>query len=98
MWKYTSLFNRQNVNSLEKWLKSAKVSLADSPIKRINNNSGEKVQVRTCIYLLLCFTTADTLKNGISYLEEYQDNIKNLKKEGYSVIGYARKSKGNETE
>jgi hypothetical protein len=46
----------------------------------------------------LCFTTADTLKNVVSYLEEYQENIKNLKKEDYGVIGYSRKSKGSETE
>lgn len=44
------------------------------------------------------FTTADTLKNVVSYFEEYQEYIKSLKKEGYSVIGYARKSKGKETE
>lgn len=30
-----------------------------------------------------------------SYFEEYQEYIK---KEGYSVIGYARRSKGKETE
>jgi hypothetical protein len=51
MWKYTSLFNGRNVNGIENWLKSAKVSLVDSPIKKINNSSGEKVQVRS-LYVL----------------------------------------------
>lgn len=34
----------------------------------------------------------------VSYFEEYEEYIKSLKKEGYSVINYARKSKGKETE
>lgn len=46
----------------------------------------------------MCFTTEDTLKKVAFYLEEYQNYIKSLKKEGYNVIGYARKPKGNETE
>ncbi|KAI8880788.1 hypothetical protein K501DRAFT_190514 [Backusella circina FSU 941] len=44
--KHSCLFNKQNVSSLGKWLKSAKVILTDSPIKRIYRSMGEKVQVR----------------------------------------------------
>ncbi|KAF7720458.1 hypothetical protein EC973_008471, partial [Apophysomyces ossiformis] len=51
VWKYTNVFDKQNVSSLGKWLKSAKISLTDSPIKRINNDRGEKVQVRN-LYVL----------------------------------------------
>ncbi|KAI7907731.1 uncharacterized protein BX663DRAFT_425955, partial [Cokeromyces recurvatus] len=49
--KYSCLFNKYNISSLGKWLKSAKVSLTDSPIKRIYGSTGEKVQVRN-VYVL----------------------------------------------
>jgi hypothetical protein len=37
-------------------------------------------------------------KSIISYIPEYQSHIRNLKEEGYCIIGYARKSKGKEEE
>lgn len=40
----------------------------------------------------------DTLENVVNYFEEYQDYMQSLKKEGHSVIGYARKSQGKEQE
>ncbi|KAI9253629.1 hypothetical protein BY458DRAFT_443143 [Sporodiniella umbellata] len=49
--KYSRLFNKTNVNSLGKWLKSAKVNLTDSSSKRIYCSTGEKVQVRN-LYVL----------------------------------------------
>ncbi|KAI8982142.1 hypothetical protein BDF20DRAFT_937776 [Mycotypha africana] len=47
--KYLNLF--KNVSVLGKWLKSAKVNLIDSPIKRVQHSKGEKVQVRN-LYVL----------------------------------------------
>lgn len=37
-------------------------------------------------------------KSIISYIPEYQSHIRNLKEEGYCIIGYARKSKYKEEE
>lgn len=44
------------------------------------------------------FTTAGTLKNVVSYLDEYQTYIKSLKKDSHSIIGYARRSRGKESQ
>lgn len=46
VWKHTNVFDKQNVNSFGKWLKSQKISLAYSPVKRVTNSADEKVQVR----------------------------------------------------
>lgn len=40
----------------------------------------------------------DVAKSIISYIPEYQSHIRDLKEEGYCIIGYARKSKGKEKE
>ncbi|CAO3626032.1 unnamed protein product [Mucor hiemalis] len=95
--KHSPLFAKATVSSLGKWLKSAKVILTESTMKRIIRNTGEKVQARN-LYVMKDEYLEDTLKNVVSYFEEYQQHIKSLKKEGYNIIGYARKSKGKETE
>jgi hypothetical protein len=39
---------------------------------------------------------AETVKRIVCFLTEHQTQIRNLKKQGFNIIGYARKSEGTE--
>ncbi|KAI7862378.1 hypothetical protein BDF14DRAFT_1990357, partial [Spinellus fusiger] len=41
VWKYTSIFDKHNINSLGRWLNSARINSKGYTIKRINRNTGE---------------------------------------------------------
>lgn len=51
VWKYSKVFDTQNVNSFGKWLKSQKISLTLSPSKRTTADDNEKVQARN-LYIM----------------------------------------------
>jgi hypothetical protein len=41
-----------------------------------------------------CNTTDDVVNKIVNVLPQYQECIKSWKREGYTIVGYARKSKG----
>ncbi|OAD69596.1 hypothetical protein PHYBLDRAFT_182792 [Phycomyces blakesleeanus NRRL 1555(-)] len=94
---YTTKFDEKSLLSFIKWCNTKKVLYMNQEQERkvLKDQNGSKVRYR------VLWTLKDEYLNGITlsiteHLPKYQAYIKNLKKNNFTVIGYARKSPGQE--
>ncbi|KAI8326788.1 hypothetical protein BD560DRAFT_361671, partial [Blakeslea trispora] len=89
--KHTTIFENRSVLSFSKWCSNSRLSFLRGKEKRISN-----IRVRSCYVMDEQFH--DDLKSAIcNFLPLYQESIKNLKRSGFEIVGYARKSPSNDT-
>ncbi|KAG1122593.1 hypothetical protein G6F42_011335 [Rhizopus arrhizus] len=91
VWKYSSLFDEKSILSFTKWCSHKKLDFMKVTPKRRLTKDGERLNIRTLFVLKKQFIDS-TVENITKYLPAYQKLIQNLKEEGYTVIGYVRKS------
>ncbi|KAI9253035.1 hypothetical protein BY458DRAFT_522612 [Sporodiniella umbellata] len=94
VWECSDLFDDTSSSSFNKWCNDKKLGLLNSEVKRRKNSLSKRISLR-CLYVLKEEFIDDTIDKIVNYLPKYQHNIETLKKEGYLIIGYARKSKQN---
>lgn len=94
---YTTRFDEKSLLSFIKWCNTKKVLYMDQEQERkvLKDQNGSKVRYR------VLWTLKDEYLSGIAlsiteHLPKYQAYVKNLKKNNFTVIGYARKSPGQE--
>ncbi|KAI8881428.1 hypothetical protein K501DRAFT_334769 [Backusella circina FSU 941] len=92
IWDNSVLFEDKSIKSFTKWCEGKNLSFFSVPSKRLHNLYGERVSVRS-LYVLKDQYTNSIKKDIIYACTEYQNYIIKLKEEGYTVIGYCRKSR-----
>ncbi|KAG1099408.1 hypothetical protein G6F62_009907 [Rhizopus arrhizus] len=90
-WKYTTIFDEKTVLSFTKWCSHKKLDFLKVPAKRRQNNDGDRLTIRY-LFVLKDQYIGPAAKTIIQYLPVYQKYIHKLKDEGYTIVGYARKS------
>ncbi|KAI9017929.1 hypothetical protein CLU79DRAFT_762270 [Phycomyces nitens] len=84
--KHTTIFENKSVQSFIRWCSNARLSFLRAQEERKNN-----IRARICHVMDEQFH--DDIKSAIcQYLPMYQESIKNLKRNGCEIVGYARKS------
>ncbi|KAI9269647.1 hypothetical protein EDC94DRAFT_581775 [Helicostylum pulchrum] len=106
LWKYTDKFDGKTINSFTSWCSKSKFPFmqVESSRKSLKNNDMERIRYRRLYVVKDEFMKFQSLKvilddiaNGIREdIPKYQQYVNNLKSNGYEVIGYVRKSYGNE--
>ncbi|PHZ07179.1 uncharacterized protein RHIMIDRAFT_316939 [Rhizopus microsporus ATCC 52813] len=88
--KHTVIFENKSVLSFSRWCSNARLSFLRAQEERKNN-----IRVRSCYVMDEQFH--DDIKSAIcQFLPLYQESIKNLKRNGFEIVGYARKSPSND--
>lgn len=91
---YTDIFNDKTVLGFTQWCRTNKVEFISSPIAR-KRKHGVNPRIRK-LYVLKKEYIANLAKNIVMFLPNHQNHIKQLKEEGYEIVGYARKSPGEQ--
>ncbi|KAG1041456.1 hypothetical protein G6F43_012094 [Rhizopus delemar] len=96
---FTSFFEKKSALSFAKWCYKRKLALTESKESRkvVKGNSGSKLKFYT-LYVLEKELMNSVCSSIINYLPAYKAHIIKLKDDGFQVIGYARKSPGEESE
>ncbi|KAG2204124.1 hypothetical protein INT47_011607 [Mucor saturninus] len=92
LWKYTLVFREESNSSFVNWCKAQKFEFLNTKIKRNHDDSELRISRRE-LYVLKSGYIDILLKEIVGVHEKYQDYITDLKKEGYCIVGYCRKSK-----
>ncbi|KAG1039354.1 hypothetical protein G6F43_012519 [Rhizopus delemar] len=97
---YTDMMIDKTVQSFSTWCKKRGILMLNAPFTRKRRVvNGEISSIRLRRIFVLKKEYLDSLVKGIvSFIPVYQKHIKRLKEQRFSIIGYARKSPGNEEE
>ncbi|KAI8980861.1 hypothetical protein BDB01DRAFT_188594 [Pilobolus umbonatus] len=97
VWKYSHKFDQKTPLGFSKWLNSQKVDLTLTEPERKSIKIKEKeIKLRSRqLYVLEDEYHDSVVKDIVEVLPKHQQVIKEIKKEGYQVIGYCRKSAGD---
>ncbi|ORX52439.1 hypothetical protein DM01DRAFT_1323617 [Hesseltinella vesiculosa] len=96
--RYTSLFDDKSSNSFLQWCLRRKIKFTKATVSRKRaKGQKEKIGFRN-VYAMKRELIDNVAESIATYLPRYQEYIGNLHKEGFQVIGYARKSIGKEDE
>ncbi|KAI9487111.1 MAG: hypothetical protein EXX96DRAFT_551861 [Benjaminiella poitrasii] len=82
---YTTVFREKTSQSFAAWCRSNKLNFLLAKEKKSQNVTRE-------LYILENVYYDDLINSICTYLPRYQESLKTLKKNGYEIIGYARKS------
>ncbi|KAI8079892.1 uncharacterized protein BX664DRAFT_303026 [Halteromyces radiatus] len=95
--RYTTKFDEKSNIAFARWCTQAKVSLLNAEVTRKTGKGsfGSKIRYRT-VFVLKDELIDDVVKAIKDYIPNYQAHIKNLKEDGFQIIGYCRKSRTNE--
>ncbi|KAI9475368.1 MAG: hypothetical protein EXX96DRAFT_539968 [Benjaminiella poitrasii] len=93
--QHTEIFNDKSVTSFGNWCSSKKVDFLMCKPKRKRYANNSMISVRS-LYILKKEYFTEIVKRIVLFLTEYQTEIRNLKKQGFKILGYARKSEGAE--
>ncbi|ORX52022.1 hypothetical protein DM01DRAFT_1337010 [Hesseltinella vesiculosa] len=88
--KFSAFFDNYTINAFGQWCGRKKLDFLQVQSKR-GGKDGERITTRS-LYVLKDKFIHDAVYKITSYLPRYQNYVKSLKKEGYVIIGYARKS------
>ncbi|KAG0752828.1 hypothetical protein G6F26_012933 [Rhizopus arrhizus] len=96
---FTTFFEKKSVLSFAKWCYKRKLALTEGKESRkiMKGNSGSKLKFYT-LYVLEKELMNSVCSSIINYLPAYKSHIMKIKDDGFQVIGYARKSPGEESE
>ncbi|KAG2200804.1 hypothetical protein INT47_001335 [Mucor saturninus] len=87
---YTDIFNDKTVLGFTQWCITNKLEFVSSPTAR-KRKHGTNTRTRE-LYVLKKEYFANLAKNIVMSLPNHQNSIKELKEQGYEIVGYARKS------
>ncbi|GAA5810826.1 hypothetical protein MFLAVUS_004253 [Mucor flavus] len=90
--KYTLVFREERISKFVNWCTTQKFEFLNTKVKRKHEDSELRTSQRA-LYVLKSGYRDILLKEIVEIREEYQEYITNLKKEGYCILGYCRKSK-----
>ncbi|KAI7849802.1 hypothetical protein BDC45DRAFT_266645 [Circinella umbellata] len=85
--QYTSIFQKGQLGTFTSFAKKIKARFLKASVSRKRTSEG-RIE-RKILYVM---KPDDRAQNINSYQSRYQEFIKNLKADGYDIIGYARKS------
>ncbi|RCI06359.1 hypothetical protein CU098_013784 [Rhizopus stolonifer] len=90
--KYTLVFREESNSNFVNWCAAQKFEFLNARIKRKHEDSELRISRRE-LYVLKSGYRDILLKEIVGIHEKYQDYITDLKKEGYCIVGYCRKSR-----
>ncbi|KAI9470121.1 MAG: hypothetical protein EXX96DRAFT_532524 [Benjaminiella poitrasii] len=93
---YTDIMINRSVQSFSTWCQKKGILLFNAPMNRKRQKTSS-VRLRR-VYVLKQEYLDNLAESIINYIPEFQKHINNLKEKGYSIVGYARKSEGKETD
>ncbi|KAG0957981.1 hypothetical protein G6F31_012402 [Rhizopus arrhizus] len=96
---YTEMMVDKTVQSFSTWCKKKDILMLNAPFtrkRRVVNGEISNNRIRR-IYVLKEYL-GGIVKGIVDFIPNYQKHIKSLKEQRFSIIGYARKSPGNEEE
>ncbi|OBZ80615.1 hypothetical protein A0J61_11336 [Choanephora cucurbitarum] len=91
LWKYTERFNKTTALGFNQWLKKQNIDFLIQEPERKRSET-EKLRIRVLSVLDSQFHD-EVADNIVSTISRHHAYIKQLKGDGYEVIGYCRKSK-----
>ncbi|KAI9278199.1 hypothetical protein BDA99DRAFT_473273 [Phascolomyces articulosus] len=91
---YTDIFDEKTVLGFSQWCVKNKPGFITLPVTR-KRKHGVNARTRQ-LYVLKKEYLANLAKNIVMFLPNHQNYIKQLKEEGYEIVGYARKSPGEQ--
>ncbi|KAG2228722.1 hypothetical protein INT48_007455, partial [Thamnidium elegans] len=90
--QYSTIFERRTAQSFANWCRNNRIKFLNKKSNVIKGTRVRELYIMEEIYY-------DNLICSISkYLPNYQESVRNLIHEGYEIVGYARKSPGDEDE
>ncbi|KAK4509348.1 formin-binding protein [Mucor velutinosus] len=91
VWSHSSLFaDKKSPASFNKWCSTRNIKFLEQQSKRKKNDMDERVSVRS-LYVMM--DKHITINDIADCLPKYQEYIQQLKDQGYTMVGYCRKSK-----
>ncbi|ORX42678.1 hypothetical protein DM01DRAFT_1330024 [Hesseltinella vesiculosa] len=93
VWKHSRIFDNKSVISFTTWCSKNKVHFVQADRKRKRDQQGNRYRV---LFVAKEHFISSIVDKIVTVMPKYQLFITNLKKEGYQVVGYARKSPGEE--
>ncbi|ORX52442.1 hypothetical protein DM01DRAFT_1336810 [Hesseltinella vesiculosa] len=93
--KYTNKFDDKSLLSFTSWCKTNKIQFMNATLSR-KRRYGVNSRLREVFVLKIQYLD-NTVKDILNRLPTYQQHIRMLKDDGYCIVGYARKSPGNES-
>ncbi|RCH80362.1 hypothetical protein CU098_005056 [Rhizopus stolonifer] len=86
---YTTIFHEKTCQSFAVWCRNNKLNFLQAKERKAQTITRE-------LYIMENIFYDDLVSSICTYLPRYQESLKNLKKNGFEIIGYARKSPTNE--
>ncbi|ORX52664.1 hypothetical protein DM01DRAFT_1306345 [Hesseltinella vesiculosa] len=96
VWNYCDLFDKKTLYSFGKWCSDQKLDFLLASTKRKSLGNDESIRARP-LYVMKAEYLDDIATKLVQYLPQYQNYIRALKDDGYTLIGYIRKSPGPES-
>ncbi|KAG1047207.1 hypothetical protein G6F43_010335 [Rhizopus delemar] len=96
VWNYSHLLQDKSPVGFGRWCSGKDIDFIHATVKRKKVDEAATISVRS-LYVLKKKYIANVVKFIAEQLPLYQQTIPSFKNDGYSVIGYARKSRSKET-
>ncbi|KAI9270833.1 hypothetical protein BY458DRAFT_509901 [Sporodiniella umbellata] len=97
IWKYSHIFDKKTPLGFSQWLNLQNADLTSTePERKVQKTKGKEMKLRSRQLYVLDDKYYDFVVNDIvEVLPNHHKTINDLKKEGYCIVGYCRKSLGN---
>ncbi|KAF7720483.1 hypothetical protein EC973_008143, partial [Apophysomyces ossiformis] len=92
--RYTTIFDDKSSVYFAQWCSKGKLGLSQAAVERKIRKAtdGKKIRYRK-LYVLDAKVHDDVAKGIKEYIPRYHQQLKEMKKDGYTIVGYCRKSR-----